>query len=85
MEEMKIQFILLVHMLVLASEAKGGIKDTFMPVGDTIVPIGLVRDRAVHGVVLKGHVRSQNDMWQSIQFRIRGDTHLEARETIDNV
>ena len=85
MEEMKIQFIFLVQMLVLPSEAKGVIKDTFMPVGDTIVPIGLVRDRAVHGMVLKRHVRSQDDMGKSIQFRIRGDPHLNAWETIDNV
>ena len=82
---MKVYIILLIQILVLPSEAKGRIKDAFMSIGDIIVPIGLVRDRAIHGGILKGHIRSQDDVWESIHFRVRRNAHLDEREAIDNV
>ena len=33
---------------------------------------------AIHDRVLKGHVGSQDDMWESIHFRIGRDTHLDV-------
>ena len=50
-----------------------------------VEPIVLVRNSAVKHTVSKGHVASEHDMWQGIEFLISVWSHLEVRKATNDV
>ena len=58
----EIQLILCLKMLVLPMEIERRIGETFTPIGDTLIPVSLVRQNTIHGTVLQGCIGGEDDM-----------------------
>ena len=84
-EMMKVQLVFILEMLILPIEMEGHIVYPFAPVGCILVPIGLVRESAIHGIVAERNIGSEDDVWESGILVIRGDAHLDVGQAFDNV